>query len=73
MHLDNEYDIPHLVSLCLPLPTCIDIGGFASNVFIIMSGRLYNKIEYQLILKFNRNGLVKESVNIEWKIKFDAK
>ena len=65
MQLDNEYDIPHLVSLCLPLPTCIDIGGFASIVFMIMSGRLYNKIEYKLILEFNWNGLVKESMNIK--------
>ena len=63
MQLDNEYNIPHLVSLCLPLPTCIDIGGFASNVFMIMSGRLYNKIEYKLILEFNWNGLGKESMN----------
>ena len=65
MQLDNEYDIPNLVSLCLPLPTRIDIGGFASNVFIIMSGRVYNKIEYKLILVLNRNGLVKESVNMK--------
>ena len=65
MQLDNEYHIPHLVSLCLPLPTRIDIGGFAINVFIIMSGREYNKIEYKLILVLNRNGLVKESVNMK--------
>ena len=65
MQLDNEYDIPHLVSLCLPLPTRIDIGGIAINVFIIMSGRVYNKIEYKLILVLNRNGLVKESVNMK--------
>ena len=65
MQHDNEYDIPHLVSLCLPLPTCIDIGGFASNVFLIMSERLYNKIEHELILEFNWNGLVKESINIK--------
>ena len=65
MQLDNEYDIPHLVSLCLPLPTRIDIGGIAINVFIIMSGRLYNKIEYKLILEFNWNGLVKESMSIK--------
>ena len=32
-----------------------------------MSGRLYNKIEYKLILEFNWNGLVKESMNIEYK------
>ena len=30
-----------------------------------MSGRLYNKIEYKLILEFNWNGLVKESMNIK--------
>ena len=60
MQLDNEYDIPHLVSLCLPLPTRIDIGGFASNVFIIMSGRLFSKLEYKLIQELNRNALVEE-------------
>ena len=65
MQHDNEYDIPHLVSLCLPLPTRIDIGGFASMFLLIMSGRLYNKIEYKFILDFNWNGLVKESMNIK--------
>ena len=33
MQLDNEYVIPHLVSLCLPLPTCIDIWRVCEQCF----------------------------------------